>query len=302
MKHLIILLIFVFLAIFHISCHKTETPVDIGIELNIELNEPLYEFTHIEVVYNWLFIDPLIELSPDIKVFVHFWSINQNRMLFQDDHDLSISAGSWAEMDRLSYSRKIFIPYIIPHIDEDFKGKEDVRISIGLYNSTGDLNVLLHSGIYTFLALPYVYPKIVFGDGWHGLEIDYKYRWTAGRALLIVENIGIEMELHIKGSVMKEVIPEQSISISIDDILLDEFIPESNDFYRVVLIPDTLLGDISEMNIYIAVNNLFVPSEIGINEDDHRELGIMVRSVHFCASNLSSLSKVKASHMIKEIN
>lgn len=291
MKNYIIIFIWLFLVFTFASCSRErKIEEDIGIHCDIVLQGPLCEDSFIIAGYEWLFPSPKIAFREDMRVFVHFWSIDQRRMILQDDHRLNLPESGWDNTDRLSYSRRVFIPEFISDLkilDQNMRAQERIRINAGLYDPNDeDFNVLLYNMTHTFSNLPQRYPKIVFHEGWNNPERvagnpDKTLIWTKDKAVLIVENIETDIELHLKGTVFKHIYPDQSISLFFNDHLLDEFIPDEAHFYRCYIIPLDLIGNEKDYKFQILTNKTFIPAEMGIDEDDDRELGIMINSMIF---------------------
>ncbi len=287
MKNFNIFILLAILFLILISCSRTESVEDTGINLEIVFDEPLYEKSFLNIGYNWSFPSPSIEFNENMRVFVHFWNLDQDRMILQDDHDLPFSGKSWNEGEDISYSHKIFIPDFIKYLDKEGFGKENIRINAGLYNpSDSSFNVLLYTGKYTASTLPYKYPRVIFHDGWHMEEKtaenrDETFRWTKDKADMLVDSLGMDMEFHIKGTVFKHILPDQRIQIFVNDTLLEEFIPEENTFYKVYTIPEEMIQDSRTFFIHIKTDRTFIPKETGLNDNDYRELGLMINWIFF---------------------
>ncbi len=283
-----IIISFIIVCLFSLAgCQKTEDLDQIGIDFDIILSEPLYENSYIDITYEWLINEPVIEYDADTRVFVHFWNLDQKSMLLQDDHDFPFSSQEFTEKNSKKYVRRLMVPPFIKYLDRENRGIERIRVNAGLYNPEKEgFNKLLFTGNYSFSTLPYKYPRIIFHEGWHNEEAvpqekDRTFRWTSDRAVLIVDNTGIDMDFHLKGTVYKHFFPEQSISVFVNDELIDEFIPEESDFYRIMRIPQKLIEGKRAYFISFETDQTFIPSEMGLSDSDSRQLGIMVSLVFF---------------------
>lgn len=265
MKKVIIILIFLLFCNFS-SCVSNKAEENENIELKINIDKPIYDNSVLNIDYKWNLKASNSLHDGDTKVFVHLYNIDQKRMLLQDDHYLK----------ELEYTRRLFIPFFIKNVDRDLKGEERIRISIGLYDK-GDLNLLLYRQVFTFGTYPYYYPRIEYKRGWYDEEvfgegIEESWRWSMDEAELVIDNYGYDMELHIMGGIIKEILPDQNISIYLQDHLLDEFNPEADYFHKVYAIPQEMIKDNLVFNIQFIADRTFVPGESGMDSSDDRKL------------------------------
>lgn len=287
MKGLLILIILSF-GFFLNQCRSTE-PAVTGIELEIDLAEPLYDNSIIDFRYNWIFSDPSLEYRDELMVFVHVWHVEGERMMFQDDHRLMLRDNGWPEGAELSYLHTVHMPEFIYYSEDNGLSQEKLRINAGLYDPRDkEYNYLLFSRLFSFNALPCYYPRVSYGDGWYeeeiiGPGITQSWRWMKKQAKLYVDNIGMDMELQLVLGVLEENLPDQSVSLYVNEKLLDEFRPDEAIYRRNILIPEAVLNDEAGFEMLLETNKSFIPSESGTNPDDSRELGLMVYSIYFKA-------------------
>jgi len=132
-------------------------------------------------------------------------------------------------------------------------------------------------------------PEIVYDEGWHQSETDFnsknpnigEWRWTSRKAVCIIENPRKEAILKLKGRISENNFEGQKIRILINDILLEEFVPEKKDFAKDFIIPAEKLGNNDELRLIIEVDKTFVPRKLDESISDDRELGIQIFSIYF---------------------
>lgn len=281
MKKIIIILSCFF--IFTISCGISSKNEKMDIELFIHLDEPLYEYTFIDLKYEWLINENSIELDENTAVYVHFYNLDQNRLIIQDDHKLPAPL-EYGE--NIKYTRRVFIPFFIHNLDRNYRGRERIRVNAGLYNPDTGFSSNLFRKTFYFSTLPYQYPEINYKKGWHGQEIasGFKpYRWTGQEAILSIENIGLDKNILIRGSSPKEILPDQTISISVKDYILKEFMPEQDDFEIEFKLSQDLIHNKDDFELKISTDKTFIPSQKGLSESDSRELGIIISLIYIHA-------------------
>ncbi len=286
---IISIMLTILICIMVCGCSQEKSPPS-GIRLSLEIAEPYYDNSVFEFAYCWSFDNPEIEFREGLMVFVHVWNIDQDKMILQDDHKFEITSEDWSRKQEIRYIHDIHIPGFIYNTDENLYSQERIRINAGLYDpSDKDFHIQLFSRIYVFEPLPYYYPRVFYSDGWYdeektGSGISQSWTWTAKEAVLFIDNTGLDMELHLTGEVMKSILPEQSISVYLNDMLLDNFIPEDSRFYRIIKISSELLNDELSFKLVIKTDKTFIASESGINPNDHRVLGFKVYFIYFKAA------------------
>jgi len=130
--------------------------------------------------------------------------------------------------------------------------------------------------------------EIAFESGWHAMEADAnaplkKWRWTSGEARCIIQNPRRDALLVIKGGSNKDVIPSQKITLKINNMTLDEFIPEGRIFEKSYNVRADMLGQNNEFYLTIAVNQTFIPARVFVANRDQRELGVQVSYIYLIA-------------------
>ena len=283
------LIIIFFLFIFVISCgEKTDNQ---GIQLEVKLApESVTDFLFLKVKYNISFTPKFSGLKNDYRMFVHFWRVKNKEMLLQDDHALPKATTSWKSNDTFQYAREIFIPKFIDEFDINYEGHEDVRLSIGLYNPDNfKESITLYKKNLSIQSVSLIAPEIIYDDGWHQPETNMQiknaqernWRWTSKRSVCIIENPKKESTLIIRGAVDKKRMNDQKVIIKINDLVLEEFIPEQNVFSKKYTINPEKLGDGDDFNLVIETDKTFIPSKLNPENKDNRELGIQIFFLYF---------------------
>ena len=105
-----------------------------GLSFNLELLPAEFsDFAYVKMNYSFDFTAEFKGFDKDYMVFVHFWRLKTKEMLFQDDHQPDQVSSGWKAGSNLAYGRKVFIPKFLDELDVDFKGYEDIRLTVGLF-------------------------------------------------------------------------------------------------------------------------------------------------------------------------
>jgi len=268
------------------NCQKKAQVEGVSLEVSFS-EETLTDNLITEMHYKWKTDSHFAGMSKNYMTFVHFW--HKENMLFQDDHMTEVSTSKWEPGKEYSYSREIYIPYFIDEFDPQFKGEEELRLVVGLY-SPYDRTEKSKREIFTKklrISLPPLdTPEVIYEDGWYDEEIDSesflkRWRWTAKQARCIIDNPHRDALLVIKGGVNLEALNEQKVIFMINDLILDEFIPEESFFEKSYNIKKEMVGDEDEFYLVIGTNKMFVPKEIYPGSTDERVLGIQISFIYF---------------------
>lgn len=281
---IVFLIMMTALAIF--SCKKSA--VIKGLELKVTFSEEkLSDNLVTDIHYKWSTSSEFVQLSQDFNVFVHFW--HKNNLLFQDDHTPAPSVTQWEPEKEYTYTRRIYIPTFIDEFDPNFKGEEALRLSAGFfspYDRTGESKQEILDEKLKVFPPPLDTPEVIYEEGWYDLEINpdaylKQWRWTAQKARCIIDNPHRDALLIIKGGINPEAVPGQKIILKINDLTLDEFIPEESVFEKSYNIKKEMLGDQEEFYLTIEADKTFVPARIFSDSPDERELGLQVSFIYF---------------------
>jgi len=274
------------LVLVSLSCQKKAQVK--GIELAVNFSaKTLSDNLFTDIQYDWKTSGDFLKAGKDLTVYVHFW--HGSNMLFQDDHVPPVPTSQWEPGQEYKYQRQIYIPSFIDEFDPNFKGEETLRLSVGLYNpfdrSGGPQREVLSTKL-TVLPPPPDAPEIVYEKGWYDQEIDpnaplKKWRWMSGEASCIVDNPHQDGLLVIRGGVNKEAIPDQKVVFKINDIVLDEFIPDEITFEKSYTVKKEMLGEKDAFTLSIAVDKTFLPSKVFPQFKDARELGCQISFIYF---------------------
>lgn len=259
-----------------------------GVDLTVGFSaETLTDNLITDMQYEWKTGADFVKAGQDLTVFVHFW--HGSNLLFQDDHLPSVPTLQWEPGQEYKYQRRIYIPAFIDEFDPTFKGEETLQLSVGLYNPydrTGESGRQVLDTKLKVVPPPPDVPEIVYEMGWHEQEINpkaplKKWRWMSGEARCIVDNPHKDSLLVIRGGVNKEAVPDQKVIFKINDMVLDEFIPDEVTFEKSYNVKKEMLGEKNEFALTIAVDKTFVPSKVFPQSIDHRELGCQVSFIYF---------------------
>ena len=269
-----------------LSCQK-KAQIE-GVELAVSYSaKTLTDNLITDIQYDWKTSAGFVKPGKDLTVFVHFW--HGSNLLFQDDHIPPVPTSQWEPGQEYKYQRRIYIPSFIDEFDPTFKGKESLRISVGLYNPydrSGESGREVLNTRAEVLPPPPDVPEIVYEKGWYEQEIDSKaplkkWRWMSGEARCIVDNPHQDSLLVIRGGVNKEALPDQKIVFKIDDMVLDEFIPDEATFEKSYTVKKEMLGEKDGFTLAISVDKTFIPATVFPASVDKRELGCMISFIYF---------------------
>jgi hypothetical protein len=278
---------------FLLACGKKgpDKAEDIGVNLELSLQpDTLTDFLFIKMNYNFKVEDTFKKLDKNYMVFVHFWRLKNKELFILDDHLPGKPTSEWKTGDEITYSREFFLPKFLDELDIDFEGYEEVKLSIGLYDSTNhDDKKVLYSKILNVQPASINAPDIVFSEGWNEEEMNLAlentfqkvWRWTRKKAECIIENPKKKSILIIKGGLKESIYEDQKISVTVNDIQIDEFISEKNFFEKRYTLTPEQMGDEAEFKLYIESSKTFIPSSLDPKNRDNRELGIQIFLLYF---------------------
>jgi hypothetical protein len=273
-------------AVSFTACQK-KTQVG-GVELTVTFAEPALSDNLItDVEYKWKTTADFAGLDKDYSVFVHYW--HKANMLFADDYIPEVPTSKWEKGKEYSVKRRIYIPRFIDEFDPQFKGEEQLRLSVGFFNPydrTGQSEKEILSRKLTVVPPPIGTPEVIYESGWFDLEsnpdsILKQWRWTAKDARCVIDNPKKDALLVVRGGVNLGAVKDQKITIKIDEVVLDEFVSTQELFEKSYDIKKEQLGDKSEFNLVFSVDKTWVPSKIVPNSKDERNLGIQISFIYF---------------------
>jgi len=283
--------VFLLITLFFTFCSKKVDRQ--GVDLQIDLTPAsVTDSLYLKMDYKFKTEKDFKKFSTDYNVFVHFWRVNSKEMLIQDDHLPLKKTSAWGQNEQIEYSRVLFIPQFLNEFDVDFEGYEEIKLTVGLYNfkSAGkEQPLILFEKKINIQPASINAPEIVYDEGWHEIETDVNakdyfgksWRWTTAKSVCIIENPKKECTLIIKGGVNKTVFQDQKLIFKINDVLLDEFIPDDVNFSKEYTISPQMMGSGDEFSLRIETDKVFSPANGFPNSKDNRELGAQVFFIYF---------------------
>ncbi len=268
------------------SCQKKARVKGVEVTVNFS-DKTLTDNLITDIQYAWKTGSDFTPVNKDYTVYVHFW--HGDNLLFQDDHIPAVPTSKWEPGQEYKYQRRVYIPSFIDEFDPAFKGEEQIRLSVGLYNPydrTGDASREVLTTRLKVYPPPPDTPEIIYESGWYDPEIDpnaplKKWRWTGAEGRCIVDNPFRDALLVIRGGVNKEIVPDQKLIFKVNDLILDEFTPDEIIFEKSYTVKKEMLGDKDEFTLAVAVDKTFVPSKVSPQIKDDRELGCQVAYIYF---------------------
>lgn len=279
------MLVFVLMCISYGCKEKTQVK---GIELNVTFaEEQLSDHLITDMMLGWKTGPEFQKMNQDLQVFVHFW--HEGNLLFQEDYFPEPPTSQWEPEQEFMRSQRIYIPQFIDEFDPDFKGEETLRLVVGFfspYDRSGKSEQKVLEKKLTVFPPPLDTPEIIYEEGWYNLEINTdaflkQWQWTAKEARCIIDNPHRDALLVIKGGVNLEVLDDQKVTFKINELILDEFIPEESHFEKSYNVKKEMLGEGEEFYLSIVTDKVFVPAEVMPNSADQRELGVQVSFIYF---------------------
>ncbi|MBN1272635.1 MAG: hypothetical protein JXB26_10240 [Candidatus Aminicenantes bacterium] len=286
LRKISVALLVAILIFFSFGCKKKAEVK--GVSLDVEFSEdPLTDYLITDMTYHWKMAEDFEKLGRDFSVFVHFW--HGNNLLFQDDHFPEVPTSKWEPGKEYTYSRRILIPQFIDEFDPEFKGEEELRLVIGIispYDKSSNAKRDILEEKLKVLPPPLDTPEIIYEDGWYDLEVNpeaylKQWRWTSKVARCVVDNPKRDALLVIKGGVNLEALENQKVIFKINDMVLDEFIPEESHFEKTYNVKKEMLGEGDEFYLTITTDKTFIPAEAFPDSADERELGLQISFLYF---------------------
>ena len=239
----------------------------------------------LEMTFRFDVSPDLVPMTDDYLVFVHVLD-NNGEPIWNDDHQPETPTSEWEPGRTIEYSRRIMVP-LYPYIG-------DGDIAVGLYlPSTGERLALAgdHIGQNAYRTATVTFTPqhessfLVYEEGWHGAEFQPNgqayWRWTTGRGVVSFQNPRNDARLMLEVAGRPDLFEtSQRLSLQIGERVLQEL---AFDDAEPVMIDRTItaaeLGSDDVVRLELVVDPTFVPSELGVGEDE-RELGVRVLSVY----------------------
>ncbi|MBN2370623.1 MAG: hypothetical protein JXO72_09050 [Vicinamibacteria bacterium] len=236
----------------------------------------------IEVTYTWTCEPTMKKLDQDYRAFVHFVDTH-GYTLFTDDHMPAVPVSTWEPGQAYSYQRTVFVP-LYPYVGE-------VEVRVGLESaSTGRGRVALKgddAGLREFRVekmelLPQtenIY--LVQKEGWHTPETDQdnpsiERTWTKKDAVLSFKNPGKDVIFYLEADTnFKAFAKPPVLRVSVGNVGVMMPIESSELFMKKIRFNAEHLGSEEWVDLTLALDQSFIPKDLGINEDE-RELGLNV--------------------------
>ncbi|MCP5051347.1 MAG: hypothetical protein GY940_29545 [bacterium] len=273
------------------SCNKNSGNKGVELELTV-LPATVTDSLYVKMSYRYGFTEKFSpsQLSDEYRVFVHLWRMKNKEMLLQDDHNPTTPISQWKAGQPVDYSRVIFIPQFLDEFDIDFEGYEEVKLTVGLYKPGDEENkIVLYQKVLNVQAASLNAPEMVYDEGWNQPETNAKienpevrnWRWTKKKAVCIIENPRKDSLLIIRGGVDKDKFKDQSVTIKVNDTLLETFIPETSKFSKRFVVAAEQMGGEDEFKLIIETDKTFIPSQLDEKVNDDRVLGVQVFFLYF---------------------
>ena len=285
-KKILVFLLVAIVSFAFFACKKKIQARGISLEVSFTEHD-LSDNLITDMEYKWKTNSDFMPVKQDYTVFVHFW--HKNNMIFQDDHMPEVPTSKWEQGKEYTYKRRIHIPQFIDEFDPEFKGEETLDLSVGLYSPydrSGKSERMVLEKKLKVIPPSLDTPEIFYEEGWYALEKNpeaflKQWRWTKKEARCIIDNPHRDALLVIKGGINPDALEDQKIIFKINDLILDEFIPEKSHFERSYNIKKEMLGDREEFYLTITTDKTFIPAKVIPDSKDERELGVQISLIYF---------------------
>ena len=271
---------------FFLFCRKSSEVKGAELELNFS-ESPLSDRLVVDVQYRWKTKNNFAGIDQKCHIFVHFW--HRNNLILHDNHVPEIPVPQWEPDKEYVYSRRIYIPSFIDASDPEFKGEETIKLSIGFAFPPGSQAKLLwkvYERKIKFMPPPPDTPEIIYENGWYDFEINpedflKKWRWTGKEARCLIDNPHRDALLILRGGIHFKADYGQKVIFRLNDMVLDEFIPEKRYFEKSYDVKKGMLGKGSKFHLVISVDKTFIPAQAIPGSKDERELGMKISFIYF---------------------
>jgi hypothetical protein len=190
----------------------------------------------------------------------------------------------WTPGATVEYTRTMFVP-TFPHTGE-------THVEVGLYApASGDRLPLAGDdrGLRAYRVASFnMSPQsenlfVIFKDGWHPTEVgsdgDLEWQWSTREGTIAFRNPRQDAELYLQVDQAVDAFAEpQQVEVRLGSTVLDSFsLPSGVRTLRRFTLPAGAAGDAETVELTIAVDKTFVPSDVpALGSSDDRELGIRV--------------------------
>lgn len=237
----------------------------------------------VDITYQFSVAADAPPLPDGYVVFVHFMDDTGERM-WTDDHVPPTPTSSWKPGETIEYQRTIFVPKF------PYTGRTDIQLGLYLPSSgerlplSGEDRGMRAYRVGQFnLAQQADGVFVVFKDGWHNAEVtedgSQQWQWSRREATLSFRNLQRDAELLLQLDQPVEGLPQpQQVEVRLGGSAVDSFAlaPGRTELRRIDL-PASLVGDAETVEMTIAVDRTFVPSDVpALRSADARELGVRV--------------------------
>jgi len=297
------------IVIFAYGCgDKADTK---GIELSIDISPNIVSSNFAEELtitdrlymkfdFKYELKDNFKPLDKRYKVFINFIQKNNKKPFFKYEHSFNEvkikDISKWKKGETINYSYKFYIPKFLQNYGINFDGYEPFDLKIGLFiPNIPKKNIVLFNKEIRIEAEESHAPEIDYREGWHGKETNpsakkrilKSMRWTTDKAVCIIDNKNYKSKkpskylLIINGGVSKGILKDQTVSIFLNNLELDSFIPNKDFFKRKYLILPSQIGTNPTFKLIFKTDKFFIPAELYPNNTDTRKLGIKIYDIYF---------------------
>lgn len=229
-------------------------------------------------------------IDGDYEVSVDF--VNESgEWVFSANHQPPTPTSSWAPGSVVQYTRTIFVPYDVE------PGELTVELAlvvpglgraIVLAGGDGQVPAVVSRAARLAIEPAATGVPIFYEGGWYGVESDVedpsiRWQWTAGQALSSFPNPRTDavIYLHAEARVVAgEKSPEVRVGVGPELLEVARFrVEQPGLFLQRIYVPATLMGGMDTVELRIATDKVFVPSEGGAGADSRR-LGLRVFNLY----------------------
>jgi len=238
----------------------------------------------VEVTYTWKLEPGAKKLTQDHQAMVHVLD-SYKKILFVPDHRPTPATTQWEPGQTYSYTRTVFVPL------RSYVGPAEVRM--GLYNPAGrgervglkgDDQGASEIKVGQIELLPQTENiLLVEKEGWHSPDTNpavagQERTWTKKEAVVAFKNPKKDVILYLEADTNYKAFSEPPVlTLSVNGGASGLVVPiqDADVFLKKVRFSAAELGDGDWVDLKFAMNQSFVPKQLGLNADE-RELGLLV--------------------------
>jgi len=209
----------------------------------------------------------------------------KDKILLRETLDTETPPANWLPGRVYEVEKYLYFPAVIDPFDRRTASGIKIEFRIILENGPGNEPVTLFTRKIKLLPRPAESPDVVFMDGWEKLNrpspvpgSSRSEYWTGERAVCLLKNTGRPAILMIEGRNRSDGV---TVSLYLDEGLLDEFQPGPGEFRKIYPVGPFPLTTDPELHLTIAVDKTIPLNRIYPELGENRPVGLKIERVYF---------------------